>query len=248
MGVWLVISSAFRSHAGSHVPVKHIRDAKRLYLSGNRLPADLFSRPFFNLVYLELAMTQADSLPDNLAELIPNVRTLNLNYDFLHDLRPLAGLSRLQKLTVLGCRLKTCGSGVVDVLQTLPELELLDLRLNPATLGFYPPLLVDDSAIDDGAPHSQYRILPSRASWSEVDAKFRRALPNAYYLKRATYRAVILHSCPRLRVLDGLPVAKADRARAAKLLRGLERKLDQGADPAELEFDCSFATTETSTF
>lgn len=217
-----------------NLPLKHMRDVKRLYLSGNPIPLAILSQRFLNLVYLELAMCQISSLPADLGSSIPNVRTLNLNYNFVADLRPLAGLARLQKLTVLGSRLRSCGRALVEVLQTLPELELLDVRMNPATLSFYPPLLVEDST-EDGVPHANYRIVASRSPWSDVDTKFRRSLPNQYYLRRATYRAVVLHTCPRLRLLDGLTVSKADRGRTAKLLRGLERKISQGQDLAEVE-------------
>lgn len=239
-GMWVALSlGAQRQLALTSLcralPTKHIRDVKRLYLSGNPIPATLLSQRFFNLVYLELAMCQISVLPADFAAAVPNVRTVNLNYNFLSDLSPLAGLARLQKLTVLGSRLKSCGRPLVEVLQTLPELELLDLRMNPSTLGFYPPLLVED-ATDDGVPHATYRIVSSRAPWSDVDTKFRKSLPNEYYLRRATYRAVLLHTCPRLRLLDGLLVSKADRVRMGKLLRGLERKIDQGHDLVDVEY------------
>lgn len=104
-----------------------IRDVKRLYLSGNPVPSSFPAEKFFNLVYLELAMCQISSLPPNLASVVPNVRTLNLNFNSLDDLSPLQGLTRLVKLTVIGARIGKCRP-VAQVLSSMSELEELDLR------------------------------------------------------------------------------------------------------------------------
>jgi Leucine-rich repeat (LRR) protein len=115
--------------------MSHVRDVKRLYLSGNPIPTSFPSEKFFNLVYLELAMCQLTSLPANLASVVPNVRVLNLNFNFLEDLSPLVGLTRLTKLTILGARLSKCRP-VVTVLGTMPELESVDLRYSPFRLSY----------------------------------------------------------------------------------------------------------------
>lgn len=109
------------------LPMHEVRDVRRLYLSGNPLPPSFPSAKFFNLVYLELAMCGLLTLPADLATLVPNVRVLNLNFNFIDDLAPLAGLSRLRKLTVLGARLSKCRP-VVEVLRTMDEIESVDLR------------------------------------------------------------------------------------------------------------------------
>lgn len=109
------------------LPMDEVRDVKRLYLSGNPLPPSFPSAKFFNLVYLELAMCGLTSLPADLPALVPNVRVLNLNFNFVADLEPLAGLTRLRKLTLLGARLTKCRP-VVEVLRTMTELESVDLR------------------------------------------------------------------------------------------------------------------------
>lgn len=111
----------------SSLSMPHIRDVKRLYLSGNPLPSSFPSEKFFNLVYLELAMCQLTGLPADLASVIPNVRVLNLDYNFLHDLAPLQGLTRLTKLNVVGARLAKARP-VATVLASLLELESIDLR------------------------------------------------------------------------------------------------------------------------
>lgn len=222
--------------------MSHIRDVKRLYLSGNPIPSTFPSEKFFNLVYLELAMCQLTSLPANLASVVPNVRVLNLNLNFLEGLAPLEGLTRLSKLTIVGARLSKCRP-VAAVLSSMTELEELDLRwvsafpslpssslisptyrMNPLTLPFYPPFVNPPSALLPS--HSEHQILhpdddddaPSTpADWPAIDSKFRKALPDEWYSKRATYRTVILQTVPSLLKLDGLLVGK-ERARVVSKL------------------------------
>ncbi|ORY73857.1 hypothetical protein BCR35DRAFT_293569 [Leucosporidium creatinivorum] len=215
-----------QSGAALTLAMSHIRDVKRLYLSGNPIPATFPSEKFFNLVYLELAMCQLTSLPANLASVVPNVRVLNLNFNFLEDLAPLEGLTRLSKLTVVGARLTKCRP-VASVLSSMTELEELDLRMNALTLPFYPPFVSPPSALLPS--HSEHHILhpdddeapsSSPADWPAIDSKFRKSLPDEWYSKRATYRAVILQTVPSLLRLDGLLVAK-ERPRLARVVTKL---------------------------
>ncbi|GAA5825295.1 hypothetical protein JCM11251_006925 [Rhodosporidiobolus azoricus] len=213
----------------------HIRDVKRLYLSGNPLPRSFPSEKFFNLVYLELAMCQLTSLPDNLASVIPNVRVLTLDYNFIDDLAPLEGLSRMTKLSAVGARLSKARP-VAKVLSSLVELETVDLRMNPFTLAFYPPVVPSSEGLLPS--HTEHRIVhpddlsspnsisdpsTSSKSWQVLDTKFRRALPDEWYHKRAAYRAVVLQSVPTLVRLDGIDCAK-ERPRLAKRLEKLASK------------------------
>ncbi|MBW0462828.1 hypothetical protein O181_002543 [Austropuccinia psidii MF-1] len=246
------------------LPMRQVRDVKRIYLGGNPLPTAFPTYQFYNLLYLELAMCQCQSLPADLSSLIPNVRTLNLNYNFLKDLRPLANLKRLQKLTVVGSRVKTVDRNLLNVLESLPELELLDLRQNPVCAPFYPPVLLHSTSptISDHpntttnpttAVHlNQYQIVSSdqkgKEDWQLIDDRFRKSLPNQFYLRRMTYRALILRSCglshqdsksdstshphqivnKQLKWLDGLKVDEIERKKLEKFMRGLSKKLEKG--------------------
>ena len=80
-------------------------------------------------------MCSLTALPSSFALLVPNVRTLNLNFNFLDSIEPIAGMERLRKLSVVGARLGKC-RGVIQVLTTLPELKSVDLRsvLPPSSL------------------------------------------------------------------------------------------------------------------
>lgn len=96
-------------------------------LSGNPTKPGFISEPCYNLVYLEVAACRFSVLPQNFSQLVPNLRVLNLNYNFLEDTRPLEGLTRLRKLTIIGSRLKSTKQ-LVRVLRGMLEIEMLDFR------------------------------------------------------------------------------------------------------------------------
>jgi hypothetical protein len=66
-------------------------------------------------------------LPANFSTLVPNLRVLNLNYNFLEEVKPLEGLHRLNKLTIIGSRLKGT-KGIIKVLRGCPDVEMVDFR------------------------------------------------------------------------------------------------------------------------
>jgi hypothetical protein len=94
---------------------------------GNRLKADFIEEPCYNLVYLEVAACRLTSLPSDLGRLTPNLRVLNLNYNFLEEVTALDGLTRLKKLTMIGSRLKGT-KPLIRVIQCMPDAEMLDFR------------------------------------------------------------------------------------------------------------------------
>jgi len=63
-------------------------------------------------------------------------------------------------------------------------------------------------------------VAPTLA-WHELDAKFRRDLPDEAYIGRLTYRGLIMRACPRVRMLDGVGGSRKEREKAAKLLEGV---------------------------
>jgi hypothetical protein len=81
----------------------------------------------YNLVYFELAACRLTSLPANFSSLVPNVRVLNLNYNFLEDVGPLDGLSRMKKLSIIGSRVKGT-KGLIRMVQRMGEIEMVDFR------------------------------------------------------------------------------------------------------------------------
>lgn len=76
---------------------------------------------------MELAACRLNALPPDLAALVPNLRVLNLNYNFIEDAKSLEGLTRLKKLTLIGSRLRGT-KPLLRVLQRMPDVEMLDFR------------------------------------------------------------------------------------------------------------------------
>jgi len=129
-----------------------VRDVKRLYLSGERmynncsgvcetdddqgnpLSCKFMTEACYNLVYFELAACRLTSLPANFSSLVPNVRVLNLNYNFLEDMGPLDGLNRMKKLSIIGSRVKGT-KGLIRMVQRMGEIEMVDFRYEIPFLG-----------------------------------------------------------------------------------------------------------------
>lgn len=215
-----------------HLPTRQFRDVKRLYLSGNKLKSDFIDEPCYNLIYLEVAACRLEELPPELGRLVPNLRVLNLNYNFLEDVAGLEGLTRMNRLTLIGSRLKGT-KPLIRVLQRMPELEMLDVRMNPCTLGWYLPLLVRDvpgalqpSESGEHGPGMRQRGGGDRTGygWQELDVKFRRDLPDDVYVGRLAYRGLVMRACGRMRMLDGVEVTEKERTKANHLLQGILSK------------------------
>lgn len=88
-------------------------------------------------------------------------------------------------------------------------IQRTDDRMNPCTLGWYLPLLIREGTE------------PAAGGWGELDAKFRRDLPDAGYVGRLAYRGLVMRGLGRLRVLDGVGVTSKERAKAGELLAGI---------------------------
>ena len=88
----------------------------------------------YNLVYFELAACRLTSLPANFSSLVPNVRVLNLNYNFLEDGGPLEGLNRMKKLSIIGSRVKGT-KGLIRMVQRMGEIEMVDFRYEISVFG-----------------------------------------------------------------------------------------------------------------
>lgn len=78
-----------------------------------------------------------------MARLAPNLRVLNLNYNFIHDIQPLEGLSRLKKLTLIGSRLAGT-KPLLRMLERMGDVEMLDIRY---VFPFAPPAEVGRSPV-----------------------------------------------------------------------------------------------------
>jgi Leucine-rich repeat (LRR) protein len=176
-------------------------EVRKLFLSGNYLGSFEPTVDFLNLQLLELANCGLQALPDNLGQLMPNLRTLNINFNAIRDLEPLRFIPRLKKLLVAGNRLAD-STMVTELLIEFPHLTQLDLRDNPVTIGFYPTMQVMVSR--DRSESVDPFVLPDAEV--ERDELFAKRLDETTKLRRRLHQIVFVASCKRLRKLDGLAI------------------------------------------
>jgi len=111
----------------TYVPLVSDGDLTLPFRPGNSLAEWFLTEPCYNLVYLEVVRCEIRELPANLAVLIPNVRTLNLNFNFISNVQPLQGLARLRKLSLVGSHVQGTKS-LIKCVRKMTELELVDFR------------------------------------------------------------------------------------------------------------------------
>ncbi|KAF9101263.1 hypothetical protein BGX29_005838 [Mortierella sp. GBA35] len=194
-------------------------NSRKLYLSGNPIHALNFEMGFYRLEYLEICAGCLSELPIDFATLFPNLRGLNLSYNGLDSLAALDGLHRLRRLIFVGNSLKSF-SDVLSLVKRMRSLVTLDLRHNPLTSNMYPAM-----SIRQGSKYQDtYRTnqnSETELDWRRRDVGFRRALPDAMYVKRSVYRSAILKSCKRLEWFDGGAIQTKERERAPMVLGDL---------------------------
>ncbi|KFY73176.1 hypothetical protein V499_06724 [Pseudogymnoascus sp. VKM F-103] len=183
-------------------------EVRKLFLSGNLLPNFAPRVDFLNLQYLELANCGLESLPAEFGQMMCNVRVLNLNFNALHDLKPLLGIVRLKRLHISGNRLtrlrKTTG-----VLSQFSSLSNVDIRNNPVTLGFYPPVTETRVALLQRAEEDAEVAVEDPFTLLDADETKDKAyagrLDMETRMRRRVYEMLMVGGCQRLKMLDGLP-------------------------------------------
>ncbi|KAH0605411.1 uncharacterized protein H6S33_004633 [Morchella sextelata] len=204
--------------------LERMYEARKIYMSGNPLRELSLKLDFLNLQYLELASAQLTVLPKDFGELLCNTRVLNLNNNAISDLKPLLGIIRLKKLLLVGNRVRSVKK-IASVLSGFPSLSYLDLRMNPLTIGFYPPSSVRkaiQSAEDpDEYAKDPFTMMPADES---VDATFQAQLDIDSAVVRRTYEITIGRRCPRMKELDGLTYNKEGSMREDEVWAELGRR------------------------
>ncbi|KAJ4353230.1 Protein nud1 [Didymosphaeria variabile] len=185
-------------------------DVRNLYISLNVTRGIELSQHLLNLQRLELASMGLKELPGDFGQLTPNIRSINLNFNSIQDLRPLLNIKRLSELLIAGNKLGRLRTNAM-VLGKLTTLTTLDWRDNPLTVRFY-------------APASENRIMSLRRKPSDEQITDRFVLPpgdideDQRYLSRLDYETrirrrvtemMLANFCRNLRELDGLPFDKA---------------------------------------
>jgi hypothetical protein len=55
--------------------------------------------------------------------------------------------------------------------------------------------------------------------WAELDAQFRRSLPDEWYSRRLVYRGLVMRACGDVGKLDGVEISEGERRKALDLMR-----------------------------
>ena len=214
-------------------------EVRSLFLSGNPLSDFAPSTPFLNLHHLELASTGLQSFPPDFGLQCPNVRILNTNYNAIHDLRPLLGIVKLEKMFFAGNRVSRLRRTAAVLDRVGKGLLELDLRNNPLTVGFYTPQEPareekrvvphgrNSRSNEDLAEHDPQNtgayLLP--AVDKTADNISRERLDEDTKLRRRVYEMLVINSCKTLKRLDGLEV---DREMVSRRDGVWERLVDLG--------------------
>ncbi len=185
-------------------------EVRNLYVSLNPSYTIGISQHLLSLQRLELASMGLKELPHDFGQLTPNIRSVNLNFNSLKDLRPLLNIKRLNELLLVGNKLERLRANAM-VLGKLETITKLDWRDNPLTLRFY-------------APTSENRIMSLRHKPSDEQLTDRFVLPEGdletdiLHLERLDYETrirrrvtemMLANLCKNLKELDGLPFDKA---------------------------------------
>ena len=211
-------------------------DVRNLYISLNPTHRLDISQHMLNLQRLELASMGLKELPEDFGQLTPNIRSINLNFNSIKDLRPLLNIKRLSELLVAGNKLNRLRTNLA-VLGKLPTLTKLDMRDNPLTLRFYAPS-VDNRVMSlrrkpvDDASMDQF-VLPNGDP--DLDMLYLQRLDFETRLRRRVQEILLCTNCKSLTECDGLPF---DRSRILvkddiweRLLHiGVVKKMETTAD------------------
>lgn len=63
----------------------------------------------------------------------------------------------------------------------------------------------------------------SSSTWHDLDAKFRRDLPNDAYVQRLAYRGLVMKACTNIKMLDGVLVSRKEKEKAERFLEGMAK-------------------------
>ncbi len=200
-------------------------DTRVLRLSGTPIPSIHMTASFLSIQHLEMADVGLQELPADFGLRMPNLRTLNLNFNNLKDIRPLLNIHNLKQLTVCGNRLHRLRKSVAT-LAKMTSLQTLDLRENPLTQGFYPTLAstlskstclvrqsVDQVPEDEDEKAAMFESARYRypAADAGQNSQYRSRLDEDTRLRRRVHEMLMAYSCHSLSELDGL---KMDRLSA----------------------------------
>jgi hypothetical protein len=199
-----------------------MRELHTLCLSQNHIPSLSIPHDFSSIRHLEIASCGIDTLPADFGLSIPNLRTLNLNFNAIKDIRPLLNIRRLNTLLLGGNRLSRLRK-TAAVLSKLTALETLDLRDNALSLGFYPNPQERRLVTLDSTPSDPDTNSARERSGDEIpmlftvppcdkddDTAYLARLDEGTRLRRRVHELLYANNCRRLANLDGMAFERKD--------------------------------------
>jgi len=171
-------------------------DITELYLSANALPETGLVLPTmanFTMRCLEIASCGLDSLPVGFGDHFPNLRVLNMNFNALADLSSLQGCVKLRSLYLAKNRIKKMRRTCLT-LSRIPALRKIDLRDNPLTVGFYPPMGAEAETKD------AYRLSSRNAV---QDKKWIGLMDEMTWMRRRAMELLLAECCSTVEEVDG---------------------------------------------
>lgn len=174
--------------------------------------------PFLNLRKLDLAGLGLEGLPREFGHYAINLRELNLAFNKISDLTPLQAIPKLGHVFLYKNKVESIKTCLDFVSHGSRDLELLDLRDNPLTDGFYPDI---NSTLrnwpqggKDLGKSKEPRVKWYQKSlsrnfqefWVESDANHARDMERydmESFHKRVGYQGLLVSAATELKWLDG---------------------------------------------
>ena len=185
------IRIGFQEHSDWQAPFSANQPIERIHFDGFTSPSLTRLHSMENLSALSITHCHLNAVPKQLLLTLTHLTFLDVGSNTLRTLKPIRQLKALRELHAVDNEIELLENLLSCVLY-LPELHVLDMRMNPLTAKFYPKAASDDAAHISG-------------------------MNDATFVRRSCYRSVLLTFCRHLTSLDRLPVRREDR-QASKII------------------------------
>ncbi|KAI8615143.1 hypothetical protein BC830DRAFT_1123991 [Chytriomyces sp. MP71] len=192
---------------------------KILYVSGTPIDSlNIFFPCRATLQTLVAKRCLLKCITQEFAQSMECVKTLKVAHNKIPDISCLKYMQTLITLDLSSNDI-TNFKRTLGVLHRLRYLEHLDLRYNPITESFYPPLqpIRPSHGLGGGGLVGEPVPVPSAnnatAGFAHLDRRFQRELSDEVYIRRVCYRAVVVRGTA-VRMLDGIVMDGRERRKA----------------------------------
>lgn len=89
----------------------------------------------------------------------------------------------------------------------------------PRDKSYIQPTTRLNASTQQRAQQVQQANTESTPDWAELDAQFRKSLPDEWYCRRLVYRGLVMRACGEVAKLDGVEIGEGERRKAEDLIR-----------------------------